>query len=101
MRIPPELQRGTVGEPELHFHDLRHTVGTRLISRGVDAISVKNILGRANLQTTEIYLHASMPQLQAAVEKLRCPTGWTSENPSSPLHRCDTEPEAVAVPPQL
>jgi integrase len=87
------------GIENMRFHDLRHTVGTRLIGRGVDAISVKNILGHANLKTTEIYLHASMPQLQAAVEKLSCPTGWTSGSQAGPLHRRDTEPEAVSVPP--
>jgi len=75
----------------LHFHDLRHTVGTRLIESGVDPISVKNILGHANLKTTEIYLHSSIGQMMAAVEKLNGIAPEKAENPTDLLHICDTE----------
>lgn len=75
----------------LHFHDLRHTVGTRLIERGVDPISVKNILGHANLKTTEIYLHSSMSRMMAAVEKLDDSVGEEAEGSADLLHICDTE----------
>ena len=40
MRIPPELQRGTVGEPELHFHDLRHFGGVMAAQTGATAREV-------------------------------------------------------------
>lgn len=75
----------------LHFHDLRHTVGTRLNASGVDPISIKNILGHANLKTTEIYLHSSMSQMMAAVEKLDSSVVEKAKNPTELLHICDTE----------
>lgn len=81
----------------LHFHDLRHTVGTRLISRGVDPITVKNILGHANLKTTEIYLHSSLLQMSAAVEKLDSPGCEKSEKPSNLLRICDAEKSADSL----
>ena len=80
----------------LHFHDLRHTVGSRLISRGVDPISVKNILGHANLKTTEIYLHSSMQQMKVAIEKLT-PASKEPENPPNLLHGCDAEKSADSL----
>lgn len=43
--------------PPLRFHDLRHTAGT-LLSRVLDPVTVKDVLGHADLKTTERYLHA-------------------------------------------
>lgn len=55
---------------DLTFHDLRHTAGSRMLANGVDAVTVKNILGHKHLQTTEIYLHSSTEQMKKAVETL-------------------------------
>ena len=41
------------------FHDLRHTAGTRLAEAGVDAFTIKDILGHASIQTSAIYVHAT------------------------------------------
>jgi integrase len=43
--------------PALRFHDLRHTAGT-LLTRVLDPVTVKDVLGHADLKTTERYLHA-------------------------------------------
>ncbi len=40
------------------FHDLRHTVATRLIEKGIDVVVVKEILGHSDIQTTMRYAHA-------------------------------------------
>ena len=49
--------RNAAGLPPLRFHDLRHTAGT-LLTRVLDPVTVRDILGHADLKTTERYLHA-------------------------------------------
>jgi integrase len=49
--------RDAAGLPALRFHDLRHTAGT-LLTRVLDPVTVKDLLGHADLKTTERYLHA-------------------------------------------
>jgi integrase len=49
--------RDAAGLPKLRFHDLRHTAGT-LLTRVLDPVTVKDVLGHADLKTTERYLHA-------------------------------------------
>ena len=58
------------GIKDLTFHDLRHTFASRLASKGANPVSVKNILGHANLKTTEIYLHSNLNQMREAIELL-------------------------------
>ena len=40
------------------FHDLRHTVATRLVEKGIDLVVVKEILGHSKIDTTMRYAHA-------------------------------------------
>jgi integrase len=49
--------RDAAGLPALRFHDLRHTAGT-LLTRVLDPVTVRDVLGHADLKTTERYLHA-------------------------------------------
>jgi len=66
----------------LTFHTLRHSVGSRLIDKGADPVSIKNLLGHASLKTTEIYLHSSMRQMKDAIALLDEKTSNKSENGS-------------------
>ncbi len=40
------------------FHDLRHTVATRLVEKVIDLVVVKEILGHSKIDTTMRYAHA-------------------------------------------
>jgi len=62
--------RHKAGIKDLTFHDLRHTVASRLISKGADPVTVKNILGHSNLRTTEIYLHSNLKRMREEIELL-------------------------------
>jgi integrase len=62
--------RSRAGFPDLRFHDLRHTCATLLLMNGVDAKTVAERLGHANVQTTmRTYAHVlpAMRQKAAAV----------------------------------
>lgn len=53
----PLLKRA--GLPNIRFHDLRHTCATLLLSRGVHAKFVQELLGHATIAITlDTYSHA-------------------------------------------
>lgn len=54
----------------LRFHDLRHTFATRLIERGADIITVKELLGHSSVRITERYTHPGLETKRKAVELL-------------------------------
>lgn len=57
--------------PMIHFHDLRHTSATLLISQGVDIATVAGRLGHSQKSTTlDIYTHSLKEMDISASEKL-------------------------------
>ncbi|MTD44851.1 tyrosine-type recombinase/integrase [Conexibacter sp. W3-3-2] len=73
--------REAAGLPPLRFHDLRHTAGSLLV-RVIDPASVKDILGHADLKTTERYLHAQRASALAdAATKAFASSGPAPEKP--------------------
>jgi hypothetical protein len=54
----------------VRFHDPRHSVGCRLVSRGLDIIVVRDVLGHASIVTTQRYARASTKARQAITSAL-------------------------------
>lgn len=64
------LEKSGLGDMGYSTHKLRHTAATLMYQHGdVDIRVLKDILGHANLGTTQIYTHVSDKQIKKAVDK--------------------------------
>lgn len=60
--------RAAIGFPDLHFHDLRHTAGSLMLSGGLTIADVSVTLGHADVDiTAKIYLHGDAITSRRAV----------------------------------
>src|SRR5215207_10489972 len=60
-----------LGIENLHWHDLRHTFGTRLAEAGCSEATIADLMGHSDPQTTRRYTHATDRAKRAAVEAVR------------------------------
>ena len=64
------LEKSGLGDQGFSTHKLRHTAATLMYQHGdVDIRVLKDILGHANLGTTQIYTHVANKQIEKAVNQ--------------------------------
>ena len=59
--------RTKAGLVDVRVHDLRHSFASALVNQGMTLYDVKQLLGHANIATTQRYAHLSPGRLQTAV----------------------------------
>ena len=52
------------------WHTLRHTFASRLVNRGVDIVTVQQLLGHSTITVTMRYTHTNLDSKRTAVAKL-------------------------------
>lgn len=58
------------GVPKVRLHDARHTVATMLLSAGVDAHVVQQIMGHSSIAMSRHYQHPDMTMTRDAMERM-------------------------------
>jgi len=75
-RHQKDLLRRTIGQirkrtgVDFHFHLLRHYFTTKLIEKGIDFVTVGELLGHSKISTSLIYSHTDKKRKRKAVELL-------------------------------
>jgi integrase len=67
----------------LRWHDLRHTFGTRLGEAGYNAYEIAELMGHADIKTSQRYVHPVDERKQAAVEATRRPGVQACHSPAT------------------
>lgn len=73
--------RSQAGLKEVRMHDLRHSFASAMVNMGMTLYDVKEMLGHANIKTTERYAHLSRERLRTAAASVETYYGdqpWSS-----------------------
>lgn len=62
------LQKANLSTKKYSVHKLRHTAATLMLQNGVDVRTLQEVLGHAQLNTTQLYTHVSSDDLRVAAQ---------------------------------
>ncbi len=71
----------------IRLHDLRHTFASRLVMKGIDLVTVKELLGHKSITMTMRYSHPSPEHKKMAVELLEMDLGCPNYGPIGKLEK--------------
>lgn len=78
-QVVKRLAKNAGVEKALSPHTLRHSFATHLIENGADLRSVQELLGHANIVTTQLYTHVSRGHLRKAYDQAQ--SAFVCESP--------------------
>nr|WP_255488113.1 tyrosine-type recombinase/integrase [Ornithinibacillus hominis] len=55
-------------QKKLSSHKLRHSFGTGMVREGIDLVTIQQLMGHTNLNTTQIYTHVNNEQKKRAMK---------------------------------
>lgn len=67
-KIIARTENQTIIDKNIALHNLRHSIATHLLERGVNVEQVRNFLGHAHIETTEIYTRVNQEQLKKLIQ---------------------------------
>ena len=79
----------------LHFHDLRHEAGSRLLDQGWPLHHVQAMLGHADAKTTSIYLNVTSQHLQDSMRRFGTPEAEDTPALQSVANESQIEPQPL------
>lgn len=68
-RFTKYLKRSGLTGKGFTMHKLRHTYASHLVLAGVDLLSVQQLLGHSDLNSTQVYTHINTQHLKKQIEK--------------------------------
>ena len=77
---------------DLRFHDLRHEAGSRWLEAGMPLHHVKELLGHANISTTDTYLNAGRIHLHESMLRLEAEGKVCTKFAQTPSSRAEPVP---------
>lgn len=70
IRLRVKKAIGAIAEmKKMSPHVLRHTFATHLLNAGADLMALKDLLGHANLSTTQVYTHVQVDKMKKVFQK--------------------------------
>lgn len=67
-RVRTAAQKARI-ERRVSPHRLRHTFATHLVKKGIQLVTIRDLLGHKSLSSTQIYLHTTAEDLRSAAKK--------------------------------